>query len=58
MSPLKLCNTNIIGPEYSKIIEAQIQYLKIDFKHMTEVLKKKMIKSLKEIYENTNTVRK
>ena len=48
----------MLCPEYLNIVGAQKEDLRIAFMNMIEVLKKKMKKSIKGIYINTNSGRK
>lgn len=43
-----------VGPGYCNTVEAQEKDLKITFVTMIDIFKKKISKSLKEIYESTN----
>ena len=58
MPPLELSSHITVVPEYCDIAKAQNNNIKIASMNMTEVLKKEMNESIKEIFENTNKQQK
>ena len=55
MSAQEPSNLTTVGPENCNTAEAQDKDLKVDITNMIEVPEEDVNKSLKEIYENTNS---
>lgn len=55
MSSLEPRNPTKVDPEYYNTADVHDNDLKIAFMNMPEIIKEKMKKSFREIYENTNS---
>lgn len=58
MSPLKPSCPPTASPEYSKTADVQAKDLKTKYRKTMEFVKEEINKSLKEIQEDTNSMRK